>query len=122
MMLPGCVGEREVGSAADSDADDGEQHGVGYRKALGERQQQAHQPEQGRDGEDCLDGIGHGCRLAEPTGNCAPVTRRTGQDCKATATVDGGSGAGRKQRSAAAGLYRHRAKGPDVKLAPRAQL
>ena len=57
-MLPGLIGGRKIGETADRDPDKREQHGVGDREPLGERQQQADQPEQRGNGENGLDGVG----------------------------------------------------------------
>ena len=72
--------EGEVGGAADGDPYHGEQDRVGDRQPLGQRQQQADQPEQGGNGKDSLDGLRHDGRLWRTYRQLQSATRRTAPD------------------------------------------
>ncbi len=74
---PGPVAGGQVGDAADCDPDERQHDGVRDRQPLGERQQQAHQPEQSGDGKDGLNGIGHDGRPGRAYRARRLVTRRT---------------------------------------------
>ena len=56
----GVVGRRDVGNGADRDPHQGQQYGIGNGEPLGERQQQADEPEECRDGKDGQNGFVHG--------------------------------------------------------------
>jgi hypothetical protein len=57
---PRLVGEGKIGDPADRDPHQGEQHGVRNGEPLGERQQQADQPQEGSNSKYGLDRVGHG--------------------------------------------------------------
>ena len=75
--IPRVGGKREVGDTTDGYSHEGKHDGIRDRQPLGERQQQADQPEQGGNGEDGLDGIGHEGRPRRTYRHPHFATRRT---------------------------------------------
>ena len=75
--IPRMGREGEVGDTADRNSDQGKQDRVRYRQPLGQREQQADQPQQGGNNKDGLDGIGHNGRPRRTYRQRHLATRRT---------------------------------------------